>query len=902
MGFLMKLRSSDQPLLTGIVLLAFAAALCFASSVDSAGAQSSDDHGNTLSTATVLPLDSSIGGRIDPGDDRDVFKLDLSSASGNTHVWLYTTGTLDTWGGLYDSSGDRIAFNDDTTLGGEVVDTNFRIPRTLAPGVYYAGVFNADGITTGNYTLHAKTDDHGASFPAATALGLGSSTPGVIEPEFDRDVFKLDLSGQSGTTDVWIYTSGGLDTRGWLYDSSGGPYLVFNDDSYIDGRETGFNIRRRLASGIYYISVRSWEGAAGDYTLHAAAVTDPGSTTATAALLNLDSPTPGAINSASDADYFRLTLPEPKNLLIYAIGLDLRDPDGFLPIEPLDFALLDNNGAEVSVNVYPVTLSGDRWGFLIQDDFDRGPYFIKVTTPTEVTSHPVHYTIHALEDSDYAKFINDCEASTAALANPEIDDSLFGCQWHLRNLEQQGEDVNVEGAWEQGFSGEGVNVAVIDDTIDYSHRDLTDNVNSALNHDYQNKGGAFRPFDHHSTAVAGVIAARDNGTGVLGVAPRATIYGYNLLVGAPREIPSISIADSMSRNRVATAVSNNSWGPTDSPGLSFASRLWESAVDAGIREGYGGKGVFYVFAGGNGGRGHRLQPDGTPAGGPVDDVRYRGDYSSLDEIANHYAVTAVCAVNDAGARAVYSEKGANLWVCGPSGDDGERRGIATTENSDRYRDNFSGTSASVPAVSGVAALLRQANPDLTWRDLKLILAGSARKNDPENAGWAEGARKYEADSEGDVYHFNHEYGFGVVDAKAAVDLAREWVNVPDMASAGATSQAPVTIPPPSGGAPQTVATTLTLDTDIRFTEFVEIKPTSTTRPSGTWTSSWCRLLERCPSCPSRSTPGTTTPMTYALPRISPWRHALTTCVRMANSVSARPGTWERTPTGNGRCG
>ena len=105
-------------------------------------------------------------------------------------------------------------------------------------------------------------------------------------------------------------------------------------------------------------------------------------------------------------------------------------------------------------------------------------------------------------------------------------------------------------------------------------------------------------------------------------------------------------------------------------------------------------------------------------------------------------MTAVCAVNDGDVRSVYSEKGANLWVCAPSsGDDGEHREIVTTENSDRYRSNFTGTSAAVPIVSGVAALLRQANPDLTWRDLKLILAASARKNDAANSGWVEGARE-----------------------------------------------------------------------------------------------------------------------------------------------------------------
>ena len=75
--------------------------------------------------------------------------------------------------------------------------------------------------------------------------------------------------------------------------------------------------------------------------------------------------------------------------------------------------------------------------------------------------------------------------------------------------------------------------------------------------------------------------------------------------------------DAMARNRVVTAVSNNSWGPRGGPWYSRASQFWELAIDSGIREGYDGKGVFYVFSAGNGGRDHRLNPDGTPVGGYI---------------------------------------------------------------------------------------------------------------------------------------------------------------------------------------------------------------------------------------------------------------------------------------------
>ncbi len=175
-----------------------------------------------------------------------------------------------------------------------------------------------------------------------------------------------------------------------------------------------------------------------------------------------------------------------------------------------------------------------------------------------------------------------------------------------------------------------------------------------------------------------------------------------------------------------------------------------------MTNGFGGKGVFYVFAAGNG--------------------HAEGHDSNLDEYVNHYGVTAVCAVNHNDVRAAYSERGANLWVCAPSGD-GTRDlpGIATTRNGDRYTASFSGTSASAPIVSGVAALVRAVNSNLTWRDVKLILAASARKNDASNSGWEQGARKYSPTGESTSarYNFNHEYGDRQVEVtRLHLDLAK----------------------------------------------------------------------------------------------------------------------------------
>ena len=185
----------------------------------------------------------------------------------------------------------------------------------------------------------------------------------------------------------------------------------------------------------------------------------------------------------------------------------------------------------------------------------------------------------------------------------------------------------------------------------FAHEDLKENVDTALNHDYTPETPSiYARNNNHGTAVSGLIAARDNDLGVRGVAPRATIYGYNLL----DKRTDINEADAMTRNRVETVVSSNSWGERDDIVVfEGPARVWEMAIETGVNEGSDGKGIVYVWAGGNGAE--------------------IGDNSNYDGYANYYAVTAVCAVNDRGIRSFYSEQGANLWVCAPSNDFGRSK-------------------------------------------------------------------------------------------------------------------------------------------------------------------------------------------------------------------------------------
>ncbi len=328
------------------------------------------------------------------------------------------------------------------------------------------------------------------------------------------------------------------------------------------------------------------------------------------------------------------------------------------------------------------------------------------------------------------------------------------------------------------------------------HEDLADNVNTSLNHDYSGSSNIYDPSETRGTRVSGVIAAvGDNSLGVRGVAPQAGIYSYNLA----GNFSGANAKDAMVRNRDTTAVSVNNWGPNDLPLLREASSDWEEGVGTGISEGFGGKGVFYVWAAGDGDK--------------------RADQANFDEYSSYYAVTAVCSVDGEGNKSSFSEEGVNLWVCAP----GEN--ITTTDNNNEYIFDASGTAYSAAQVAGVAALMREVNGDLSWRDLKLILATSARKNDASDTSWETGAQKYGSGSEN--YNYNPKYGFGVVDAEAAAGLAESWTNVPRMrtqtVSSGTIDMAIIDHDDITGVDGETISRLTIPDTSLSFTEFVEVE-------------------------------------------------------------------------------
>ena len=78
-------------------------------------------------------------------------------------------------------------------------------------------------------------------------------------------------------------------------------------------------------------------------------------------------------------------------------------------------------------------------------------------------------------------------------------------------------------------------------------------------------------------------------------------------------------------------------------------------------------------------------------------------------------------------------------------------------------------------VSGVIALILEARPTLSWRDIRLILAETARENQPDDPSWtATAIDKWPVQLLGGQpvrKRFSRRFGFGVVDAAAAVERA-----------------------------------------------------------------------------------------------------------------------------------
>jgi Ca2+-binding RTX toxin-like protein len=375
-------------------------------------------------------------------------------------------------------------------------------------------------------------------------------------------------------------------------------------------------------------------------------------------------------------------------------------------------------------------------------------------------------------------------------------------QWYLT-------DTNVFSAWGtaaeqakgQGYSGKGIKIGQFEpggqfsagpEVFDYRHPDLAPNADKAWLNALDASGNSSIPqtFSSHATMVAGVMVAARNGEGGVGVAYNASVAGnYILSDGSKVGQFNPELASALARFKNYDIV-NNSWSSTTNFALNvLPTGLLEAGIYDAIHTGRGGLGTAIVMAGGN--------------------DREHGANTNYNALTANQAVITAGSINAPGDLGTlqmgskpFSNPGASILVSAPGSNIDSTNRELMGDNGSTFGSQYStsqGTSFAAPIVSGIIALMLEANPSLGYRDIQTILAMSATKvDDPNGTDWTYNtARNWN----GGGMHASHDYGFGKVDARAAVRLAESWTEQNTAANQylAAVSSGPVNLPIPDGG-------------------------------------------------------------------------------------------------------
>jgi subtilisin family serine protease len=423
-------------------------------------------------------------------------------------------------------------------------------------------------------------------------------------------------------------------------------------------------------------------------------------------------------------------------------------------------------------------------------------------------------------------------ASTCPFTNTSSGtDPLLTYQWHINNnasyfasnTPSTHLDLCMGGLWASSVLGTGVKVNVVDSGLEIAHEDLSARVISGGSYNFVT--GTTDPTNSatdgdHGTSVAGLIAAtKGNSKGGTGIAPSASLMGYNFLSSTQLSTYlGISFGTNSSYNAYNADIFNFSAGNTSSS-LASPSSTTDTVMQNMVTL-RSSKGAIFVKSAGNG-----FKSLGTGVGTTTYCLGTGVTCQSANQDNNNkqYNAIVVASLNPDGTKSSYSSTGSSIWVSGFGGEYGYDVSVAgsgyiteaykpamvTTDQSScssgyssagtnknlldkgdgtgvgnsncNYTAGFNGTSSAAPTVSGVIALMLQANPALTWRDVKHILAVTSRRvNSSQSAitssadfgfaftleqGWVLNAGGY-------WYH--NWYGFGLINAAAAVAMAQSY--------------------------------------------------------------------------------------------------------------------------------
>ena len=373
---------------------------------------STDDHGDSIDTATGVDLDSDTSGVINAAGDNDYFRFTVIESGTLT---LYTTGATDTVGALLDGSGATVGSDDNS---GD--DSNFSIVSPVSPGTYYAQVRHASADGTGPYVLavrFAAASATAAVRVSTSGSGTVTSTPAGIDcgttceadftigasvtlqatPAAGYEFYRWDggCTDTSATCTLTVSADGSTYAIAYFRQipqvslsvyKRGGSGTVTSSPDGIDcgstcradfAQNTSVTLTAEPASGYTF---RRWGGyCTGNgtsctlgmsYSMYAyayfqrqPAADDHGDGIDSATPVAVPSDTDGVIDYAGDNDYFRIVVPSAGDLMVNTTGST--DTYGYL---------LNSDGSAIAHN----DDGGDAYNFRIQRYVGAGTYHVRV--------------------------------------------------------------------------------------------------------------------------------------------------------------------------------------------------------------------------------------------------------------------------------------------------------------------------------------------------------------------------------------------------------------------------------------------------------------------------------------------------------------------------------------------
>lgn len=241
------------------------------------------------------------------------------------------------------------------------------------------------------------------------------------------------------------------------------------------------------------------------------------------------------------------------------------------------------------------------------------------------------------------------------------------------------------------LSGKGVKVAIIDSGVDTKHPDLSIAGGACMMKiiDVRGCNNSYNDDAGHGTHVAGIIGAKNNSIGVVGIAPQAQLY-------------SVKVLDKNGDGTISTVMAGVEWAikqDMDVLNISIASSNYDEALERMVKQAYD-KGMLIVAAAGN---------EGPPWAGDQSSVQYPAKFNEVIAVSSIDNKKQIGELSSIGSEVELAAPGENIYSTVP-----------TSLSMSGY-DMMSGTSMAAPYVTGLIALYKEKYPEMTNRQIRMLL-------------------------------------------------------------------------------------------------------------------------------------------------------------------------------------